>query len=222
MTAGRWDTGLDDFTFSIRASLHTKVLWVTPGPWRTADGVMPRVSGYGELDGPAALGPFAGWRLLARVLPTSVIDPADVWWRLAVTVANHDHAHDYWHTPWGRPADWSFMFGVGPVTEPPAFRSAEAAKQAFEDVCRGLRPDAYRVNIADKNRWWPLRRAPALIDAARRSREQQALNERTIRHEQGRLPCPPPPCGSAAPTAAAGRHGPNGPRPATPRRPRLV
>ena len=184
MTADRWDTGLDDITFRFRADLHTRVRWTAPGPWVVDNGRNARASVFGRLDGPAALGPFRGWGIEARILPVTVIDPANQWWRLVVTLAPHDVIRG--ERSFGDGDRWSCMFGVGPVSEPPAFRACDGAKQAFEDVARGLRPDEYRVNGGETDRWWPLRQAPALIEAARRRREPKP-GELAKHNEQGSL-----------------------------------
>ena len=60
----RWDGGLPDIVWSVRAGLHTRVSWAGP--------LSATVHGdYGDLDGPAVLGPLAGWLMRCSVGPVA-------------------------------------------------------------------------------------------------------------------------------------------------------
>ena len=134
----RWDPGLGDSSWAVRARLHTRVQW-TPSPNPTG---APGRLWLGELDGPAALGPLAGWRLCAHVE--------------AVTVAGACRVEVLAHSgPAGPGASGEYIFRLGRAGDPREFGGDAAARQAFEDLCRGVSADRYRVS-QHRGTWWPL------------------------------------------------------------------
>ena len=153
MTPDRWDADLPDFVWRWRACIHTRVRWnVAEPPLRVTDGVPIPPPHYGDLDGPAVLGPMAGWLMRCQVFVSYNTASGDPMCAAAVRAARG------WDGP-------QVAFNLGPAAEPAAWADTAAARRSFEDLCRGDRPGNYRVRQGTA-RWWPLPCLPDLIRAA--------------------------------------------------------
>ena len=157
MTADRWDADLPDFVWQARAWLHTRLRWRRRDDFDLYAATRESIW-EGTLDGPAALGPFAGSGLLCQAIPARHLIGGPVAWEMALDVIAG--------------AGWRFRFRVGPLRDPALWPALDGAKQAFQDIAIGSRPDDYRVasHGKDPGRWRPLRRAPEMIQAAKERR----------------------------------------------------
>lgn len=118
-TAGRWDADLPDLVWAVRAGLHTRVEWRRGGAmW------------FGDLDGPAVLGPMAGWLMTARVEPVHAL--RQIVWRVTVHAARETMGEQV-----------GFSLRRADQAE---HDHHDEARQAFEDLCRGANPVCYLVS----------------------------------------------------------------------------